>query len=91
MVAYDEAVIVRMAERLYAEAGRVVVTYAFLGAVCLGLGGMAFGGEMAVVGGLLGLAFGAAIGNARAEALRLQAQQALCQVQIERNTRRAAD
>ena len=38
----------------------------------------------------LGALFGIMAGNARANALRLQAQIALCQVQIERNTRRLA-
>jgi len=39
---------------------------------------------------LVGGALGAVVGNNRAFALRLMAQTALCQMQIERNTRPAA-
>jgi hypothetical protein len=39
---------------------------------------------------LLGAVLGGIVGSERAFALRFAAQQALCQVQIERNTRGAA-
>jgi NhaP-type Na+/H+ or K+/H+ antiporter len=45
---------------------------------------------VAVAGGILGTLVGWAIGNDKAFALRLQAQLALCQAQIERNTRAGA-
>lgn len=44
--------------------------------------------SFAVVGGVLVALLGYLVGSARAFALRLQAQQALCQLQIEENTRR---
>lgn len=43
-----------------------------------------------VVGGIFGTLIGWAIGNDKAFALRLQAQMALCQAQIEWNTRAAS-
>lgn len=47
-------------------------------------------GAVAAMGGLIGGVIGAMVGSERAFTLRLLAQQALCQVQIERNTRAAA-
>lgn len=66
-----------------------MVTFAILGAIAGAVGGAAWGGGerlfLTVIGGIV---LGALVGNSRAFALRLQAQTALCQVQIEENTRR---
>jgi hypothetical protein len=94
---YDPTVIQRFADRLYEEANRIVYTYAVGGFVIGGVGagalGMSAGGIGAVpiaglVGGVvLGCLFAIA-GYAKGNAMRLQAQTALCQVQIEANSRR---
>lgn len=104
MPEYNADIIVTFAGRLYREATTVIVTYTLAG-VLLG-GVLVFGaitgyGAMtgtrtdlgniapligAVVGGLVGYARGAA----RAFDLKLRAQLALCQVEIERNTRQTA-
>jgi uncharacterized membrane protein HdeD (DUF308 family) len=100
-VDYDESVIQQFAERLYKRASTIVLTYAFLG-LLLGAGGAIpvvamFGSHgsnsvnvLYVVLGLIGFAIGWALGTERAFALRLMAQTALCQAQIERNTRGTA-
>lgn len=98
-VSYDENVIVTFAERLYRRAATIVLAYAFLGGLigALVVGGVAVGSHIhsdstagiGVVVALIGVVLGAIVGSERAFALRLQAQTALCQVQIERNTRAA--
>jgi hypothetical protein len=100
MVAYDANVIVQFADRLYRQAQRMAVAYAVRGFVLgalVGFGVLAVSriaglatGELVLTSGFLGLlgaALGWSIGRERAFSLRLQAQQALCQVQIEANTR----
>jgi hypothetical protein len=95
-VTYDESVIVSFAERLYRRAASMVAAYALFGALVSALIGVGLGFAIktpelikgiAVVVGLLGTVIGAMVGSERAFTLRLLAQQALCQVQIERNTR----
>jgi hypothetical protein len=95
MVKYEARVITQFAEKLYAQAGRVVILYV----VVMALGGLAVGkaiggrdaeGPMVLVA-LLGGVLGQFVGQARAFLLRLQAQVALCQVEIERNTRKTAE
>jgi hypothetical protein len=98
-VAYDESVIHEFAVRLYNRAARIVVTCAVLG-LLIGIGvafpiastpaihGSSNGNAVYVLLALLGAVGGWAIGTDRAFALRLLAQTALCQAQIERNTRR---
>ena len=92
---YDPHVIQEMAGRLYAQAARLVFLGVFLG----GLVGLTAGITIALsvslpllvgafVGALLGGALGAAAMEQRALALKFQAQLALCQVQIEMNTRK---
>jgi hypothetical protein len=100
-VEYDQSVIQQFAERLYRRASTVVLTYAFLG-LLLGVGGAIpvvamfashgsdSGKVLYVVLGLIGVGIGWAMGTERAFALRLMAQTALCQAQIERNTRGTA-
>lgn len=102
MIHYDENIVISFARKLYNQADLTVFMYIVLGAL-LGaffgfllsdlvyvldiaisadpnLVGMAVG---AVIFGLIGLM----IGLGRAFQLKLQAQVALCQVQIERNTK----
>ena len=97
---FDENVIVTFADRLYRRASTIVLTHTLLGAALAALLGVAAGtglrmqssgqNGLAVVLALIGAAVGAATGNARAFVLRLQAQTALCQLQIERHTRALA-
>lgn len=102
MVQYDPQVLVQHAERLYREANFTMLRYGLLGfllgAVAGGTGG-AIVGSAAGDAGLLFVAIGLAtlvplctvvalvMGRDRAFALKMQAQTALCQVQIEVNTR----
>jgi hypothetical protein len=97
---YDPSVIERFAENLYRKAsafvaGSVVVgavVGATVGAVPLTPLGDAwpipsiFGFATLLVGGIFGGVIGYVIGDARSFGYRLQAQIALCQLQIERNT-----
>ena len=93
-VQYDPKIIVTFAERLYKQADSIVASYAMFAGLFGALAGAAAGAASmnATVPGLLaGLVLfallGYVAGQARAFALRLQAQIALCQVQIESNTR----
>jgi hypothetical protein len=99
---FDSTIIESFARRLYARASWVVLRYWFLYTM---VGGIAAAtcyyylpaqvaqnlGAFIVLGTLVcfGLV-GIAVGNEKAFHLRLQAQMALCQIQIERNTRAAA-
>ena len=99
-VRYDSTIIHAGVERLYARANTRIAMYTLLGMgtglsigyVIAGLLGEAATGRMpyeALCTLLLG-GIGFSIGRARAFALRLQAQTALCQLKIEENTRAAA-
>lgn len=103
MTTYDPNVIATFAERLYAQATRIIILLSILGFIVGGIMGAALGGTMgghsdsstfALVGGLFGALAGTlsgySMGQERAFMLKLQAQTALCQMQIESNTRRAA-
>ena len=97
---YDPSIIELSAARLYSKADAVVmgsiatgmVVGAAFGAVPLTSLGAAwpipsiFGVATLIVGALLGAIIGYTIGDARAFGYRIQAQSALCQLQIERNT-----
>lgn len=102
MAQYNADIIRKFASKLYTRANLIVIFYALIGAlagVALGeLTWITFKSHLAVehriseqeastIGGLFCMLLGAAYGQARAFWLRLQAQQALCQVQIEENTR----
>ncbi len=107
MAAYDERVIRKFANRLYAKAARVVFVYIFFGILAGLAAGWVLGvtepvammlwgtgydpQKLAMLAGtvIFGLA-GLALGLRRSFFLKLQAQLALCQMQIERNTRPAA-
>lgn len=89
---FDPTIIEEFARRLLAQARGTVAILTVAGALI----GAAFGWQAelgapswiigAAVGGLIGFA----LGRQRAFRLRLDAQTALCQVAIERNTRAAA-
>ncbi len=97
---YDPSIIELSAARLYSKADAVVmgsiatgmVIGAAFGAVPLTSLGAAwpipsiFGVATLIVGAVLGGIIGYTIGDARAFGYRIQAQSALCQLQIERNT-----
>lgn len=89
---YNPAVIQKFADKLYSQANTIIFSCTLLGLMAGGGGGYTLGDHStntmfavggAVIGGLLGLA----IGVARAFHLKLKAQTALCQMQIEQNTR----
>jgi len=93
---YDPGVIEEFAARLYARAKTIMLVYGVIGF----LTGILIAGGLSVKAGreesngvLLILAvaiptlIGVLVGKARGFVLRLQAQQALCQVAIEKNTR----
>lgn len=97
---YDPSIIELAAARLYSKADAVVmgsiatgiVVGASFGAIPLtSLGAFwpvpsTFGFATLILGAILGAVIGYTIGDARAFGYRLQAQSALCQLQIERNT-----
>ena len=98
---YDSTIIASFAERLYVQAGRIIFTYAVLGGLvsCIGGGvlgslmsGRSDGSTFAIVGavalGVVGTWLGYSLGQEKAFELKLRAQTALCQLQIELNTRR---
>ncbi|HEX8379870.1 MAG TPA: hypothetical protein VF619_04895 [Allosphingosinicella sp.] len=87
MISYDPKVIQEFADSLYSRADGIIMTYSAIGALLGLLAGYMVGGSGGgVLGVLLGLGIGYWMGTQRAFLLKLQAQQALCQVQIERNT-----
>lgn len=97
-ISYDPSTICRFAEMMYGHANAVVVMHALLGGVVGGFLGWLIGdmarmqstAAVAAVGGAVGLIFGIWLGESKAFWYRLAAQFALCQVEIERNTRRTA-
>ena len=97
---YDPSIIELAAARLYSKADAVVmgsiatgiVVGAAFGAIPLTSLGASWpvpstlGFATLILGAILGAVIGYTIGDARAFGYRLQAQSALCQLQIERNT-----
>lgn len=84
---YDATIIKQFAENLYSRAKSIIFTYTVLGLVI----GIAAGtAALPVIGTAIGGAFfglfGFLLGRDKAFQLKLQAQTALCQVQIEQNT-----
>ena len=86
---YDAKVIVEFASKLYIKAKSIVLTYIVLGALVGAFTGFAATqhGIGAIVGGFIVGAIGYSLGSDKAFQLKLQAQVALCQVQIEKNSR----
>lgn len=94
-VTYDAEVIKQNAKRLYNQAASIVFSSIIVGAVVGGILG-AVGASAAdpqqitlfvVVGAVFGSLVDLSRGRERSLRLRLEAQVALCQVQIEENTR----
>ena len=92
-VHYDEAIIRKFAQQLYNRANFIIVLCILVG----GAGGFLVGGALGERGSVdnalaifavIGALIGAAIGTSLAFKYKLQAQVALCQVKIEKNTRR---
>lgn len=90
----DAKIIVDFASQLYARARLMVLRGAVAGAatgflVTLGttsaLGGQAGAGQATGISLIIGAIIGGVWGNARAFTLKLQAQTALCQVEIEKH------
>lgn len=95
-IAYDAAVIEKFAEALYRRAAGIVLLYGLMGFFGGGILGAFLGarsqgatGVFALIVGLVGALIGTVMARGKADALRLQAQTALCHVQIEANTRSA--
>ena len=91
MPSYDPTVIEKFAADLYSRASSIVFMYTMIGVV-IGLASAAAPSvrasiwQLAILVSIFG-ALGYYIGSTRAFRLRLEAQTALCQVAIERNTR----
>lgn len=100
-VSYDAAVIQESAQRLYSQAASIIFTSTFWGVVIgallgLGLGGTAAAqahgaiGMAALIGAVIGAVIGGLVGYSRGKErafkIKLEAQVALCQVRIEKNT-----
>ena len=91
---YDSGVIEKFADRLYSRAASIVLFYVLLGLLVGAVAGFAvktetrndIAGWITVV---VTVALAYYLGQQRAFQLRLQAQIALCQVQIEKNTQPA--
>ncbi|WP_157837007.1 hypothetical protein [Geminisphaera colitermitum] len=95
---YNPDVIQSFANKLYTQAKQLFLSYA-LGGILVGLLGGYFLGRVTSPGNELLIAMVCAIllcfislssARAKAFALKLQAQQALCQIAIEKNTRKDA-
>lgn len=99
MVQYDPSIIQKAAENLYLQARRVLVIGALFGfivgalvpiVVSIGVsGGRGLRTPETLIAGTVGLLIGFVLAQGRAFSLKLQAQVALCQAEIEKNTRPA--
>jgi sulfite exporter TauE/SafE len=99
MAQYDPQILQTFANKLYSRANGIIAAWTLIGVIAGGVGGVALESAIrtgnaaviaagaAVLCGVLGFA----IGSSRAFLLKLQAQQALCQRQIELNTRPKGD
>lgn len=89
MTTYDPKIIQEFAEGLYSRATTIVVVnvlfFAFVGGMA---GYFLIHGSGTVILLAIGALVGYYLGSQRAFLLKLQAQTALCQVEIERNTRK---
>lgn len=91
---FDPSLLRQLAERLNAQARTAVVVGIIAGAVTGGLFGFAaslifmLSHSLLIPGAGVGAIVGIFAGRRKAQSLKLQAQMALCQIQIEENTRR---
>lgn len=91
MVTYDATRVQEYADRLHRSAGQLVAMYALGGALSgASLGLVARDVWMTTVAAVLVGVLGYLMGKGKASRLKLEAQLALCQVQIEKNTRGSA-
>jgi hypothetical protein len=89
MATYQPRVIEEFADQLYTQAARIIALYTAVGVLIGGgIGYSVAGGGSALLGAIVLGGLGFALGQQRAFLLKLQAQTALCQLQIERNTTR---
>jgi hypothetical protein len=88
MVTYDANLIQEYADRMYRSASQTVVMYS-LGGIITGasVGLVSRDPKLTVVAAILVGILGYLMGKGKAFKLKLEAQLALCQVQIEENTR----
>lgn len=94
MIRYDPKIIQQFANGLYALAARIVAIHTFIGCIIGGGAGYALDNSniiLAIVGAAIIGWIGYDLGTQKAFGLKLQAQMALCQVQIEKNTRSLND
>ncbi len=84
---YDHKIIENYADALYAQAKWIVFKSVFLAGSTLFSVGIPYGISHALTGCFFGCVLGWVFGSSKAFMLRLQAQTALCQVQIEINTK----
>lgn len=90
MVTYDARLVQEYAHRLHRSATQLVVTYAFGGAVTGGsLGFIVRDLQSTVLATMLVAVIGYFIGRDKALRLKLEAQLALCQMEIEQHLRRS--
>jgi hypothetical protein len=99
-VTYQPEVIEQYAEKMYLQANLLMIKYALGLGLLLGAGGMILAlsvkelqrgaSPIAIAGLVAGCIAGGIIGYAKSFELRLKAQLALCQLQVEKNTRHHA-
>lgn len=93
-IAYDAGIVNDFAARLYKQAKFIIFTSTFIGLLVgaiVAAGGamsvhMGSSGIVLIIGTVIGGVLGFSRGQERAFKLKLEAQIALCQVQIEKNT-----
>lgn len=87
---YDPELIQKLADKLYSQAKTAIWLSTLVGFIAggsIGFSASHGSGVGAIIGIVLGAVVGYIIGQSRAFSLRVQAQIALCQRQIELNTR----
>jgi hypothetical protein len=88
MVTYDAKLIQEYADRMYRSASQTVVMYSLAGIITgAPVGLISRDLKLTVVAAILVGILGYLLGKRKAFKLKLEAQLALCQVQIEENTR----
>ena len=90
MVQYDRSILESFATDLEKQARNVIAISGLIGFLVGGALGYGLGkGPLPLGLAMLGAVMGIAIGRARAFQLRVQAHTLLCQVEIEKNTRKS--